>query len=62
MKELHIASKPLLALILESVSVNLFYHQTSNAIEKDPEIKESMLLHIDELHQMHDHLTELLKD
>ena len=62
MEGLHLESKPLLELLHESVNVNLLSTQIRRVIERDVNKRDSLTLHIDELQQMLDHLTDLLKD
>lgn len=62
MTGLHIESRPMLEIIQESLEVNLMFHKTWNPKDQDPGQKAANNLHIDELQQLHEHVTELLKD
>lgn len=62
MEGLHMDSRPLISLLQESVGVNLLATKYQKIIERDASKVPALILHIDELQKMHDHLTSLLKD
>lgn len=62
MEQLHIASKPLLELLQESVALNLGHQMLYSAMVPDLCRLQQMRIHIDELREMNNHLLNLLKD
>lgn len=62
MTELHVASRPILLLIIDSIESNMFSTTYKMTTEPDRERKEIFSLKLHDLQTLHDHITDLLKD
>lgn len=62
MTELHVASRPILLLIIDSIESNMFSTTYKMTTEPDRERKEIFSLKLLDLQTLHDHITDLLKD